>query len=67
MVIICLSSYQAIDYRYHNYSDMTTTLQALAAKYPSKASLTEIGKSGSGIAHDNVCINLTQTMSVDDS
>ncbi|CAF3873573.1 unnamed protein product, partial [Rotaria sp. Silwood1] len=38
----------AIDYRYHNYSEMTSILQDLASRYPSKASLVEIGKSQGG-------------------
>ncbi|CAF4188623.1 unnamed protein product, partial [Rotaria sp. Silwood2] len=38
----------AIEYRYHNYSEMTSILQDLASRYSTKASLVEIGKSQKG-------------------
>ncbi len=37
-----------MEYRYHNYTEMTSILQNLASQYPTKASLVEIGKSEAG-------------------
>jgi hypothetical protein len=37
-----------MEYRYHNYTEMTSILKSLAAQYPTKASLVEIGKSEEG-------------------
>ncbi|CAF3814095.1 unnamed protein product [Rotaria sp. Silwood1] len=48
IISIVLYKNDAIDYRYHNYSEMTSILQDLASRYPSKASLVEIGKSQGG-------------------
>ncbi len=39
---------EAMEYRYHNYTEMTLILQNLASQYPTKASLVEIGKSEAG-------------------
>ncbi len=38
-----------MEYRYHNYSQMTSVLQNFATQYPTKASLVEIGKSQGGL------------------
>lgn len=46
--VIFLSGNRAMEYRYHSYTEMTTILQDLAARYPTKASLVEIGKSAEG-------------------
>lgn len=43
-----LSFNQAMEYRYHSYTEMTTILHNLATQYPTKASLVEIGKSKEG-------------------
>jgi hypothetical protein len=37
-----------MEYRYHNYTEMTSILQDLASQYPTQASLYEIGKSEAG-------------------
>ena len=39
---------EAMEYRYHNYTEMTSILQSLASQYPTKASLVEVGKSEAG-------------------
>ena len=49
ILLICLgNSDGSIDYRYHNYTEMTAILQNITARYPTKTSLVEIGKSGRG-------------------
>ncbi|CAF0961940.1 unnamed protein product [Rotaria sordida] len=48
IISILIYKNYAIDYRYHNYSEMTSILQDLAFRYPTKASLVEIGKSQGG-------------------
>jgi hypothetical protein len=44
-----LNSNLTSGYRYSNYSQMTSILKNLAARYPDQASLTEIGVSEQGI------------------
>ena len=48
IIFVLLRVNHAIEYRYHNYTEMTSILQNLASKYPTKASLVEIGKSYGG-------------------
>ena len=48
LVLVALCGSEAMEYRYHNYTEMTSILQNLAAQYPTKASLVEVGKSEAG-------------------
>jgi hypothetical protein len=43
-----LNNNQAYDFRYHSYSQMTWFLSDIAARYPTKAALYEIGKTEGG-------------------
>jgi len=49
LLVLASSSYaMAMEYRYHNYTEMTSILQNFASQYPTKASLVEVGKSYGG-------------------
>ena len=54
-IFVLLSGNRAMEYRYHSYTEMTLILQDLAARYPTKASLVEIGKSVEGSSSFLIC------------
>lgn len=51
--LILLHGTKTVDFVYHDYSSMTSILQDFAARYPTKTSLVQIGKTGAGITNQN--------------
>lgn len=45
LCIVVATGAQSIDFRYHNYAQLTTILRGLADRYPRRATLVEIGQS----------------------